>query len=103
MAKIMSASIDLSKINQDKIKKCDKGQQWYSISVILNDEKDKYDNDVVVIEGQTKEERESKTSKVYLGNGRVVWGSDSRNNVMPQGQGEPMSTTQGEPTDDLPF
>ena len=73
MSKIISASIDLSKIDKSKIKAGKAGQKYYNISIILNDEKDQYGNDISVVEGQTKEEREAKTKKVYLGNGKTIW------------------------------
>lgn len=78
MSKLISASIDLSKIDKTRIKEKD-GHKYYDITISLNDEKDKYGNDVAITEGQTKEERLAKSRKVYLGNGKVVW--DSNGNI----------------------
>ena len=74
MAKLISASIDLSKIDKSKIKEKD-GHKYYDITIALNDEKDKYGNDCAITEGQTKEERLDKVKKVYLGNGKIIWTS----------------------------
>jgi YbbR domain-containing protein len=81
MAKRIIASIDLSLIDKNKIKevklKSGKTARFYDIEIYLKDEKDQYGNDVSVSIGQTKEEREQKVTKVYLGNGKTVWQSDS--------------------------
>jgi hypothetical protein len=77
MAKIINASIDLAKIDKTRITEKN-GQKWYQIQVILNDEKDKFGNDVSIQQSQTKEEREAKKTKVYLGNGKVSWSSDTQ-------------------------
>lgn len=78
--KIISCSIDLSKINKAKIKTLDKdgqpyknGAKYYEISILLNSEPDKYGNHASIVESQTKEEREAKVEKKYLGNGRIVF------------------------------
>ena len=99
MAKRIIASIDLSLIDKNKIKevklKSGKTARFYDIEIYLKDEKDQFGNDVSVSIGQTKEEREQKVTKVYLGNGKTVWQSDS-----PQ-RSENNSTN--ETSDDLPF
>jgi len=53
------------------IKQQDGKYKNYTISVY--DTLDQYGNNVAMFEEQTKEERESKAKKKYLGNGRVVW------------------------------
>ena len=73
MAKLISVSIDLTKIDRTRIKVGKNGQKYYDILISVNDEKDKYDNDCSVQQGQTQNERESKAEKVYLGNGKTIW------------------------------
>lgn len=70
MAQIISASINATKITKSKMK----DGKYVNISIIINDEADQYGNNVAIIESQTKEERDSKEKKNYLGNGKVVWG-----------------------------
>lgn len=98
MAKRIIASIDLSLINKSKIKevttKSGKVAKYYDIEIYLKDDKDQFGNDVSVSQGQTKEEREQKAQKIYLGNGKTVWQSDSKPN--------PDEIT-NENSDDLPF
>lgn len=103
MAQIISASIDLMKIDKSKIIEGKKGQKYISISVIINDTKDQYDNDCAITLGQTKEEREAKEPKVYIGNGRTVWSNAQQAVIAPEsvirGMGDPAQSKR----DDLPF
>ncbi len=67
---IFNASIDLSKIEKAKIVKGKKGS-YLDITGFINDEVDQYGNNVAIIVSQSKEEREVKTPRVYLGNGKT--------------------------------
>jgi len=67
---IVNASLDLTKIEKSKIIKGKKGS-YINITMFINDEVDQYGNNASVILSQTKEEREAKTPRVYLGNGRT--------------------------------
>jgi hypothetical protein len=71
MSAIINASIDLSKVDNSKIFEKD-GKKWLSLSITINNETN-YGNNVGISIGQSKEEREAKASKTYLGNGKVVW------------------------------
>ena len=104
MAGIIKASINLSAIPKDKIIQGKKGK-YLPISVSVNDEFDQFGNQGPVCVDQTKEEREAKAPKTYLGNVRVVWS----NGVMPEpaykgGNGQrPQSDIKEIPKEDLPF
>lgn len=83
--KVISGSINLSKIPKERIKRTDKngapfsnGAQYLDVTILVNDQSDKFGNDVSIIVGQTKEEREAKEAKTYLGNAKVVWSSDKQ-------------------------
>jgi len=71
MSTILNAGIDLTKIEKSKIIKGKKGS-YINVTVFINDEIDQYGNNASIIMSQTKEEREAKTPRVYLGNGRTV-------------------------------
>tara|TARA_X000001382_G_scaffold74676_1_gene52209 strand:+ start:3128 stop:3394 length:267 start_codon:yes stop_codon:yes gene_type:complete len=71
MSNIVNASLDLTKIEKSKIIKGKKGS-YINITMFINDENDQFGNNASVIISQTKEEREAKTPRVYLGNGRTV-------------------------------
>ena len=71
MGQMITGSIDLNKINKAKAKPHGNGALYYPITIFINDEPDQYKNDVSICESQTKEERENKEKKKYIGNGRV--------------------------------
>jgi len=71
MSAIINASIDLSKVDNSKIFEKD-GKKWLNLSITINNETN-YGNNVGIAIGQSKEEREAKASKIYIGNGKVVW------------------------------
>tara|TARA_R110000822_G_scaffold29583_6_gene86789 strand:- start:560 stop:874 length:315 start_codon:yes stop_codon:yes gene_type:complete len=72
MASIINTSINLNNINKDKIIVGKKGK-YLPISITINDEVDQFGNQGPVVISQSKEEREAKVAKVYLGNVQVVW------------------------------
>ena len=71
MSTIINASLDLTKIEKSKIIKGKKGS-YINVTMFVNDEVDQYGNNASIIMSQTKEEREAKTPRVYLGNGKTV-------------------------------
>lgn len=95
MARIINASINLNKVGKDKIFVTESGK-YINISISVNDEVDKYDNDVSITLRQSKDEREAKEKKIYVGNGKTVWRSDDENGTqtknnrtLPQDDGLP--------------
>ena len=105
MASIIATSINLNKIPKDKIIAGAKGK-YLPITITLNDELDQFGNNGPVVVQQTKEERDAKTEKVYLGNVKVVWTNDNNVGVAPkEGQAAPQAAPAAAATvsDDLPF
>jgi len=101
MAGIVKANINLDAIPKDKIYKGKKGR-YLPISITINDEPDQFGNQGPVIVDQTKEEREAKSEKTYLGNVKVVW----TNGVFPDRvtESQPQNQTQPKVEEaDLPF
>lgn len=106
---ILNISIDLNKIDKSKVVSKDKngnpfkdGKKFYNLTVTVFDEPDKFGNNVSVTEPQTKEQREAKEPKKYLGNGKV---SFSKSNTTNDTQAT-YTTRDGVTTkddDDLPF
>lgn len=74
MSAIINASIDLSKVDNSKVFEKD-GKKWLNLSISINDETN-YGNNVGIALAQSKEEREAKQPKTYLGNGKVVWNNN---------------------------
>ena len=103
MASIIKTSINLNNIPKDKIIVRAKGK-YLPISLTLNDEVDQFGNNGPVIVEQTKEERETKVDKVYLGNAKVVWTNGMNVEAAPR-MDQPKAAAKVEPTQepDLPF
>ena len=101
MASIIKGSINLDKIDKSKIVVGAKGK-YLPIVITLNDEVDNYGNQGPIIIEQSKEERDAKANKVYLGNVSVVWSNGT--NVDPAPRDNAPQSTKVEPVeDDLPF
>ena len=102
MASLITASINLSKIDKSKIIEGKKGQ-YLPITISLNDDLDQFGNQGPVIVSQTKEEREAKTPKVYLGNVKLVWTNGEVKKFDFQQQAAPQPKVEEKVEDDLPF
>ncbi len=83
MASIIRASINLTNVDKSKIIKGKKGK-YLPITVTLNDEVDQFGNNGPIIIAQSKEEREAKEAKTYLGNVQVVWTNGNNVEVAPR-------------------
>lgn len=84
MAKLISASIDLTKIDKSKIVSVNKqgqpfanGAKYLNVTIAVNDERNEYDQDTSIYIQQSKEEREAKQNRTYIGNGKIVWSSST--------------------------
>lgn len=82
MATILNASLNVAKIDKTKLISGKTGQ-FLNVTITINDEVDKFGNNASIFESQSKEEREAKTPKNYLGNGKVIWTSDKKSNDLP--------------------
>ena len=96
MGAIITASIRVDKLPKEKFIKGKDGAVYYNLTISLNDET-RYGNNVSITDSQTKEEREAKAQRNYLGNGKVVWTNNQISLAeKPEAVAEPVS-------DDLPF
>ena len=103
MASIIKASINLSEIPKDKIFVGKKGK-YLPITITLNDDIDQFGNQGPVVVEQTKEEREAKASKTYLGNVKVVWTNGNNVATAPRdNQPQAGPTASAAAKEDLPF
>lgn len=100
MAGIMKVNLNLDNIPKDKIYKGKKGS-YLTVVVTVNDDVDQFGFQGPVYVDQTKEERDSKEPKTYLGNVKVVWTNGDFPEPAPRdNQEEPVAQETG---DDLPF
>lgn len=104
MASIIKASINLSEIPKHKIIEGKKGK-YLPITITINDEIDQFGNQGPVVVEQSKEEREAKVAKVFLGNIKVLWTNGDNVAVAPRTDGVQSQSVQRAPApvDDLPF
>jgi len=99
----MSSIITIG-LNKEKLTFNDKG--WANITVFVNDETNTYGQNVSASNEQSKEQREAKEAKTYVGNGRVVWTSDGVISPAVKVEREVVASEQstaGRETPDLPF
>ena len=101
MASIIKASINLSEIPKVKIYVGKKGK-YLPITITLNDDVDQFGNQGPVVVEQTKEEREAKQAKTYLGNVKVVWSNGQNVDPAPR-DNQPAAEPAAVKPEDLPF
>jgi hypothetical protein len=104
MASIIKASINLNEIPKHKIIDGKKGK-YLPITITINDEVDQFGNQGPVTVEQSKEERDAKAAKVYLGNVKVVWTNGENVGAAPRtdGQSTQAQVAPAAVADDLPF
>ena len=97
-SKVFASKIDKSKVYEGK-----KGK-YYPVTVVINNEVGEYGDSGYIMTEQTKEQREAKEQKSYLGNVKVVW-TDGENVSTPDKPQQPnvevSQSMSNEP--DLPF
>jgi len=117
MTKIISSSIDLTKLKsamhttekgtkclliplvQDGLYLSDKGPLYLNFTTIVSDDKDKFGNTASFTLAQTKEQRDAKADKVYIGSGKTVWEGESKKPAAAKAE----VSNEFEDSQDLPF
>ena len=94
---MINVSICVSDIPKEQIKTGTNGKKYLNIVVDERKSPDNYGNTHSVTISQSKEEREAKTPKVYVGNGKEFLFNNQQKAVKP----DPNVTQL--PDDDLPF
>ena len=102
MASIIKTSINLNEIPKEKIFVGKKGK-YLPITITLNDEVDQFGNQGPVVVEQTKEERDAKAAKTYLGNVKVVWTNGQNVDAAPRDNQSVPAPAPAAAEDDLPF
>lgn len=102
MAKLIAISIDVTKLDKERFVKGKKGT-YANITISVNDEEDNYGNHCSVWESQTKEEREEKSDRNFLGNGKIVWSDDEEKSSQSSKSKSKSKKVVEEEEDDLPF
>ena len=103
MASIIKTSINLNEIPKDKIYVGKKGK-YLPITITLNNDLDQFGNQGPVVVEQTKEERDAKAEKTYLGNIKVVWTDGNNVDTAPRDNNQSAPAPAPAAADaDLPF
>ena len=101
MAVIINGSINLSKIPKDKIIDGKNGK-YLPFSITVNDELDQFGNQGPVVVAQSKEERENKEQRTFLGNVNVAWTNGKIEKLNKQ-DATPVAPKAQPASSDLPF
>ena len=99
MSTLITGSIRVDKLPKEKFIKGKDGAVFYNLTISVGDET-RYGNNVAFIDSQTKEERDAKVAKNYLGNGKVVWTDGT---VKLAEKEEQVAVPVDEQSGDLPF
>jgi hypothetical protein len=99
MSALINLSLRVDKLPKEKFVQGKDGAVYYNFTVSVNDESNQYGQNVSATDSQTKEEREAKKPKSYLGNGNVVW---TDGNIKLADKKEAVSSKELESAD-LPF
>ncbi len=88
----------MSALGTISIKTKDGVYKNYTLSI--NDDTNEYGQNLKLYEEQTKEQREAKATKKFIGNGKIFW-TDGNINVAEKVERETVSSSST--SDDLPF
>jgi hypothetical protein len=98
MSALINLSLRVDKLPKEKFVQGKDGAVYYNFTIGVNDEPNQWGQNVSATDSQTKEEREAKKPKSYLGNGNVVW-TDGNIKVADK----KTEVTEKEVESDLPF
>ena len=99
MSTLITGSIRVDKLPKEKFIKGKDGAVYYNLTISVGDET-RYGNNVSFTDSQTKDERDAKVAKTYLGNGKVVWTDGT---VKLAEREEKVAVAVDEQSGDLPF
>jgi hypothetical protein len=94
---MITCSIDVTKIDKNRIKSHSNGSKYYEFVLIDKKEGDKYGNTHIIVEGVTKEERAQNIRGLIIGNGKD-W---SKQDAKPENKSS--AATQAPDGDEIPF
>ena len=99
MGALINLSLNLDNLDKSKVIKGKKGN-YYNLTLSVNNETSQYGDNASLFDTQTKEEREAKAARNYVGNGKVVWTDGTIVSAEKQDQPQAQAATADV---DLPF
>ena len=98
---MLNISLELSSIPKNLIFKHENGKSYINITISEMKEPDKFGKTHTVFISQSKEEREAKKEKIYIGKGKeIVFGNNSKSTETKK---ESVSEPYEDCDDSLPF
>lgn len=73
MGALINVSLRVDKLPKEKFVAGKDGAVYYNFTINVNDDANQFGQNVSAFDSQTKEERDVKKPKNYIGNGNVVW------------------------------
>jgi hypothetical protein len=101
MSALLNVSLRVDSLPKEKFVMGKDGKVFYNFTLAINDEANQFGQNVSAYDSQTKEERDAKKQKSYLGNGNVVWTDGNIKAVKKEGQ--PATQQAAAVEVDLPF
>ena len=103
MSALINFSLDVAALPKEKFVSAANGKVYINLTMSVNDET-KYGNNTSIYVSQTKEERDAKKQRAYIGNGKVVWTDNQITLAEREEQPEAAAPkAQVVASDDLPF
>ena len=100
MSSIINVKIDVTKLTKDRLFKGEKGTYANLTIAAYMDGENQYGDTHSVYESQSKEEREAKMDRVYVGNGKeFIFGGNGETKTAPR----PEPVTADVDDEELPF
>jgi hypothetical protein len=98
MSSLINFNLNVAKLPKEKFVAGKDGAVYVNLTMAVNDET-RYGNNTSVYVAQSKEEREAKKQRQYIGNGKVLW----TDNVITLAEREPQADPVTTEKVDLPF
>ena len=98
MSALINFNLNVAKLPKEKFVAGKEGAVYVNLTMAVNDET-RYGNNTSVYVARSKEEREAKKQRQYLGNGKVLW----TDNVITLAEREPQADPVTTEKVDLPF
>ena len=109
MGALLGVSINVADLPKEKFIEGKKGV-YYNFTIAINDDTRVFKNgdneslqNVSMFDSQTKEEREAKLPKKYIGNGKVFWTDGNICIAKSPEEDQTQPSKQSDSIDDLPF
>ena len=99
MSALINFNLRVDRLPKEKFIAGKEGAVYVNLTMAVNDET-RYGNNTSVYVAQSKEEREAKKQRQYLGNGKVLWTDNNIVLAEREPQAEPVTATEKA---DLPF